>query len=117
MRGIGVFATGLLPVAMLALALGPTSLAMTAIFVVCWAIADGLLTIIRAAGTAEILGREGYGTVTGALSAFAVLPRTGAPLLLALLWDGFGGYGLVPWVLVAIGLVATAGFVAAARAR
>ncbi|MBR0673032.1 MFS transporter [Neoroseomonas soli] len=117
MRTVGRFATTLLPVAMLALAAGPGSLALTILFVGCWAVADGLLTIVRAAGTAEILGREGYGAVTGALSAVAVLPRTGAPLLLALVWEGAGGYGPLPWLLVAVGLVAAAGFVAAARRR
>jgi MFS family permease len=117
MRGVGLFATGLLPLAMLCLAAGPASLALTIAFVLAWAVADGLMTILRAAGTAEILGREGYGAVTGALSAIAVLPRTGAPLLLALLWDGMGGYGLVPWLLVAVGIAAALGFVSAARSR
>lgn len=117
MRAVGRFATALLPVAMLALAAGPASLPLTMVFVACWAVADGLLTIVRAAGTAEILGREGYGAVTGALSAAAVLPRTGAPLLLALVWEGAGGYGPMPWLLVAVALVAVAGFVLAARQR
>ena len=100
---------------MLALAAGPASLVLTVAFVLAWAVADGLMTIVRAAGTAEILGREGYGAVTGALSAISVLPRTGAPLLLALIWDGAGGYGPVPWLLVAVGLVGAAGYAAAAR--
>lgn len=117
MRTVGRFATALLPVAMLALAAWPDSLGLTLVFVACWAVADGLLTIVRAAGTAEILGREGYGAVTGALSAAAVLPRTGAPLLLALVWEGAGGYGPVPWLLGAVALVAAAGFVLAARQR
>lgn len=117
MRAVGRFATALLPVAMLALAAGPASLPLTMVFVACWAVADGLLTIVRAAGTAEILGREGYGAVTGALSAAAVLPRTGAPLLLALVWEGAGGYGPMPWLLVAVALVAVVGFVLAARQR
>jgi hypothetical protein len=116
LRRVGLLAAGLVPVGMLALAAGAASLWLTAAFVLAWAVADGLMTIIRAAGTAEILGREGYGTVTGALSAISMLPRTGAPLLLALLWDGMGGYGLVPWLLVAVGVVGAAGYGAAARA-
>jgi hypothetical protein len=116
MRAVGRFATSLLPVAMLCLAAGPASLPVTILFIACWAVADGLLTIVRAAGTADILGREGYGAVTGALSMAAVLPRTGAPLVLALIWEGGGGYGAVPWLLVAVGLVAAGGFfIAAAR--
>jgi hypothetical protein len=117
MRRVGLLATALVPVGMLALAAGPASLALTVVFVIAWAVADGLMTILRAAGTAEILGREGYGAVTGALSALAVLPRTGAPLLLALLWDGAGGYGLVPWLLVGVGVAVLAGFLMAARGR
>lgn len=114
MRSVGRFATGLLPVAMVALAAGPQSLPLTILFVGCWAVADGLLTIVRAAGTAEILGRQGYGAVTGALSAASVLPRTAAPLLLALVWDGAGGYGAVPWLMAAVALVAAGGFFLAA---
>jgi predicted MFS family arabinose efflux permease len=117
LRNVGLLAAALVPVGMLALAAGPSSLALTIVFVLAWAVADGLMTIIRAAGTAEILGREDYGTVTGALSAIAVLPRTGAPLLLALVWESLGGYGLVPWLLVAVGVVGAAGYAAAARAR
>lgn len=117
MRGVGCFATALLPAAMLALAAAPGSLALTMVFIGCWAVADGLLTIVRAAGTAEILGRQDYGAVTGALSAVAILPRTGAPLLIALVWEGAGGYGPVPWLLVGVGLATVAGFVFAARQK
>jgi len=115
MRGVGAFATLLLPVAMLALAVDPASLVLTILFIGAFAVADGLLTIVRAAGTAEILGREGYGAIAGALSAVAVLPRTLAPLLLALVWEGAGGYGPVPWILAAVGAASAAGFVLAAR--
>jgi predicted MFS family arabinose efflux permease len=115
MRSVGVFATLLLPVAMLALAAGPASLTLTILFIGAFAVADGLLTIVRAAGTAEILGREGYGAITGALSAVAVLPRTVAPLVLALVWEGAGGYGPVPWMLAAVGAASAAGFLLAAR--
>ncbi|BDG74615.1 MFS transporter [Roseomonas fluvialis] len=117
MRSVGLLASGLVPVGMLALAVAPSSLALTIAFVLCWAVADGLMTIVRAAGTAEILGREGYGAVTGALSAIAMLPRTAAPLLLALLWDGLGGYAAVPWLLTAVGGLALLGFAMAARPR
>ena len=114
MRGVGRLASLLLPAAMLALALAPPEFAWLLLFVLAWAVADGLLTIVRAAGTAEILGREGYGAITGALSAVTVLPRTAAPLAVALLWEAAEGYGPVPWLLAATGAVAAAGFLAAA---
>lgn len=117
MRGVGRLATGLLPVAMLALAVGPSSLPLTLVFVASFAVADGLLTIVRSAGAAEILGREGFGAINGALSAVAMLPRTVAPFALALVWEGAGGYGPVPWMLVGVGLMAAGSFLVAAKAQ
>lgn len=116
MRSVGRLATLLLPAAMLWLALSPPSLAPLVLYALAWAIADGLMTIVRAAGTAEILGREGYGAVTGALSAATVLPRTAAPIALALLWQWSGeDYAPMPWLLVAVGAIAAASFFIAAR--
>lgn len=113
MRGVGRLATLLVPVAMLALA--PPHLATLLLYALAWAVADGLMTIVRAAGVAEILGREGYGAITGALSTAATLPRTAAPLALALLWEGAGGYGAVPWLLAGIGAFAATALRVAVR--
>ncbi|MBW6401180.1 MFS transporter [Roseomonas sp. HJA6] len=115
MRSVGYLASCLVPVGMLALATGPTSLALTAVFVLCWGMGDGLLTIVRTAGAAEILGREGFGAISGALSAITVAPRMAAPLLLALLWEAADGYGPVPWLLAGVGLAVAGGFILAAR--
>lgn len=117
MRGVGRLATALVPVAMLLLALMPAGFAWLVPYVLAWAVADGLMTIVRAAGVAEILGREGYGAMTGALSAVTVLPRTLAPLALALLWEEAGGYGPVPWLLAGFGLLGAAAFTVAASDR
>jgi hypothetical protein len=38
-------------------------------------------------------------------------------LALALVWDAAGGYGPVPWLLLAIALLAMASFYAASRPR
>jgi len=112
---VGVFAAALLPVALVWLWLGGAHPWWLLGFVLCWAMADGLMTIVRAAAPAELLGREGYGAITGALSASAVLPRALAPWVLALVWQFSGGYWLVPGLLTVVGLVALAGFVMAAR--
>ena len=115
MRAVGLVATGLVPAGMLALAAAPSSPVLVVVFVLCWGTGDGLLTIVRTAGTAEILGRADFGAVSGALSTVAMVPRTAAPLLLALIWDGAGGYGPVPWILAGVGTAVLAGFVFAAR--
>jgi hypothetical protein len=46
--------------------------------------------------------------------AMAVLPRTAAPLALAVMREA-GGDGAVPWALLAVALVGMAGFRFAAR--
>ncbi|MCO6418021.1 MFS transporter [Siccirubricoccus sp. KC 17139] len=115
MRGVGKLATLLTPCAMLVLALAPPALLPFLLYALLWAMADGLMTIVRAAGVAEILGREAYGTITGALTMLSLLPRTLAPLAIALLWEGMGGYGPVPWLLAGLGCVAAATFFRAAR--
>ena len=74
------------------------------------------MTIVRAAGTAEILGREGYGAITGALSVATVLPRTAAPVLSPDL-EGAGSYRPVPWLLGGLACLGAASFALAARAR
>ena len=115
MRGAGVLATGLVPVAMVVLALASAELAWLVVFALAWAVADGVMTIVRAAGVMEILGREGYGTLTGALSVATVGPRMAAPLGIALIWEGAGGYGPVPWLLAGLGVLGAGAFVGAAR--
>jgi len=117
LRQVGRVTTLLTPLAMVLLAVLPPVLSWLVLFALVWALADGLMTIIRSAGVMEILGREGYGTLTGALSIATVLPRTLAPLLIALWWEAMSGYGPLPWALAAIGVLSAAAFIAAARAR
>ena len=73
MRWVGMGAMLLLPLALLWLGGAPAAFLWLLPFVFCWAVADGLLTIVRAAGTAEILGREGYGAVPWVLAGVALL--------------------------------------------
>ncbi|MDB5414300.1 MAG: transporter [Rubritepida sp.] len=117
MRLVGLGSILLLPVAMLWLAMAPPAFLWLVPFIFAWAVADGLLTIVRAAGTAEILGREGYGAVTGAISLIGVLPRTAGPVTLALVWQAQGGYGAVPWLLAGVAALGAASFLLAVRDR
>lgn len=117
MRVVGSFAAPMLAVGLLWLAVAPPVFVWLLPFVVFWAIADGLMTIVRAAGTAEILGREGYGAITGALSLIGVAPRTAAPFAIALVWEAGGGYGAVPWMLAGVAAFGAAAFLLALRDR
>jgi predicted MFS family arabinose efflux permease len=117
MRPVGLLAAALLPAAMVVLALGGSALPALLAYAVLFGAGSGLLTIVRAAGTAEILGQAGYAQISGALATAAVLPRTAAPLAVALVWEAAGGYGPVPWILVGVTAVGALAFAVAAADR
>ncbi|MCX7374371.1 MAG: MFS transporter [Alphaproteobacteria bacterium] len=117
MVAVGVFACALLPLGLAWLWWAPPVPLWLLGFVLCWAIADGLLTIVRAGAPAELLGKQGYGAITGALTASAVLPRAMAPAVIALIWQSSGSYAPVPPLLVLVGMVAFCAFIWAARDR
>jgi predicted MFS family arabinose efflux permease len=114
---VGLAATALLPAAMLVLASAGDSLAALLGFALLWGVANGMMLIIRATGVAEFLGSEGYGQISGALATATVLPRTAAPLAVALIWEAAGGYAPVPWLFAALGVTGVAAFAAAASDR
>lgn len=114
---VGLAATASLPLAMLALGLAGDGLAALFGFALLWGVANGMMLIIRATGVAEFLGAEGYGQISGALATATVLPRTAAPLAVALIWEGAGGYAPVPWLFAALGVVGVAAFAVAASDR
>ena len=114
---VGCFASALLPLGLAWLWWAPPVPVWLLGFVLCWAVADGLLTIVRAGAPVELLGKQGYGAITGALTASAVLPRAMAPAVIALIWQGAGSYAPVPPLLVVVGMVAFGAFLWAARDR
>jgi predicted MFS family arabinose efflux permease len=116
-RRVGSFIVLLPPLALAALfATAPGGTAALIAFVVLYGVADGSLTIVRAAGIGEMLDRERYGTVAGTLSFIALVPKVGAPLAIAALWQWTGGYAAVIEALILAALVGAAGFwLAAAR--
>ncbi len=112
-RRVGIFAFGLLPVAMAVLALGPPSLPLALLYGLVFGAANGLITIVRATGIAEILGRDGYAQISSAITMAAILPRTAAPLALGLIWEWQGSYQPVPWILFGVVLLGGLAFLLA----
>jgi hypothetical protein len=78
-------------------------------------VANGLLTIVRATGVADLLGRQGFAQISGALTLVMQVPRTAAPLALGLVWEWSGGYGPVPWLLFGVITLGALAFAVAAR--
>lgn len=85
-------------------------------FAIVYGMAAGVLMIVRQTAIVEAFGVRGYGAITGALTTVCILPRTMAPVTVALMRDGFGSYQPVLWILFGLIVVGGAAFWAALRA-
>lgn len=101
------------PAAVLLLIAFPNSVPMLFAFALLYGAANGIMTILRGTATPDMLFRDGYGTVNGALSLPANIARAAAPFAAALIW-GAGGYDAVLWSIVGGSMVAALGFWSAA---
>jgi predicted MFS family arabinose efflux permease len=98
------------PVSALLLILLPRSLAAMFAFAVLYGIANGIMTIVRGTAVPDLLWREGYGAINGALSLPSTVAKAASPFAAALLWSWSGGYDAVLWAIVAGGTVAVLAF-------
>lgn len=118
MRTLGRALTVALPfVFLLLLVVTPLGFVGLVLYAAVSGVTNGLLIIVRSVGLAEILGTRGYGQISGALMFIIMLPRTAAPLAFAAMWQVFGSYDTVLWILIAAGVVGAAGFWIAAADR
>ncbi|MDB5572257.1 MAG: Major Facilitator Superfamily protein [Hyphomicrobiales bacterium] len=90
--------------------LAPLGLWGLALFALVYGMAAGVIMIVRQTAIAEIFGIRGYGAITGALTTVCILPRTMAPVSVAMLRDYFGAYDPVLWILFAVICVGTLAF-------
>ena len=102
------------PVSMAMLASGISGVYALVLFAVIYGVANGLITILRGMSVPEVIGPEGYGVVSGALTMPTNVMRAAGPIVASLAWGAFGGYTPVRWGLAGIMVVAAAGFAAAA---
>lgn len=62
------------------------------VFVLCFGMSGGMLTLLRATLVADLYGRANYGAIAGVVSAFALAGRAAAPLGAAVIALAPGGY-------------------------
>lgn len=113
---IGLAMTALMPASMAVLWFAGSNGALILLYIVCYGVANGIITIVRGAIPVELYGREGYGKISGALSAPSVVARAVGPWVAALLWTGYGGYGAVIVCLFLIGVAGCLAFFGAINA-
>src|SRR3546814_17550506 len=88
------------PLAVTGFALAPPDVFAIAAIAACYGAANGMLTIVRGLAVPEMVSREAYGAINGALVAPMNVMQAIAPLLAAWIWSATGGDDAV---LVAIG--------------
>jgi MFS family permease len=76
--------------------------------------ANGILTIVRGAAVPEMLTKQNYGAVSGAMNTPATVARALSPLAAAALWSVSSSYDPVLLAILAGTLVLAAGFWSAA---
>lgn len=109
-RTIGALAVGAFPVALLILWGIDPGFAALAAFAVLYGVVNGVMTIVRGLAVPEMVSREAYGAINGALSLPATGAKAAAPAAAALLWAATGTYDIVLLAILAAALAAAAGF-------
>jgi predicted MFS family arabinose efflux permease len=116
-RAIGAAAVLGLPAALLLFLLLPRGFASLAAFAVVYGAANGIMTIVRGLAVPEMVTRDAYGAINGALAVPSSAVKAAAPVTAAFLWTATGSYDAL--LLVALGgsLIVATGFWVAALHR
>jgi MFS family permease len=101
------------PAAVALLIAFPDSTAALFAFAALFGLANGIMTIVRGTAVPDLLWREGYGAINGALALPTTVARAGAPFAAAWLWTLSGSYDAVLWALLVCALVAALAYWAA----
>jgi MFS family permease len=107
---LGRITVFLFPASVLMLTVLPASTPLLFAFAFVYGAGNGVMTILRGTAVPDLLWREGYGAINGALTLPTTLARAGSPYAAAVLWQLAGGYDAVLWTCVAGGLLGALGF-------
>lgn len=113
-RAIGSIVVLAFPLAPLALEILPPSFVLISAVCILYGAGNGIMTIVRGMAVPEMLTREAYGAINGALAAPGMLARALAPVGAAMLWTAAGSYDAVLWAIIGSSVVTVAGFWGAA---
>lgn len=109
-RRIGAVVVLAFPAALLALWVLPISLALAVAVAGLYGLANGIMTIVRGMAVPEMLTRDAYGALNGAMAVPGTVARALAPGAAALLWEWSGSYDAVLAATIAGSLVLVVGF-------
>lgn len=113
-RTVGSLIVVAFPVATIGFAWAPPDVLVIAVIAAFYGAANGILTIVRGLSVPEMVSREAYGAINGAVVAPMNLMQAIAPLAAAWIWSVSGGYDAVLAVILAATVLLVASFWAAA---
>lgn len=114
MRVVGSLIVAVFPLAVLGFAYAPADVLVLGLVAACYGAANGIMTIVRGLAVPEMLSRDAYGAINGALSGPTHVVQAVMPLTAAWLWAASGGYDAVLMVILAGACVMAVSFWTAA---
>ena len=94
-RVVGSLIVIIFPLAAIGFALAPPDVLLLGLIAAAFGAANGIMTIVRGLAVPEMLSRDAYGAINGALSAPVHFVQALAPLGGAAVWAAYGGYDAV----------------------
>ncbi len=116
-RVIGLAAVICFPLSLLLLIMLPKSFLSLAAFAAVCGAANGVITIVRGLVVPEMLTRDAYGAINGALTLPANMTKALAPAATAMLWSLSGSYDTVLMAALLSALLVVLAFAFAAAKR
>lgn len=109
-RGFGPVVVSVLPLSIAPLIAFPGTLSVLFACTILFGIANGLATLMRGMAVPDLLWREGYGAINGAMTMPINISRALAPFAAAMIWTATGNYNAVLWAMLVTTLVGAAAF-------
>jgi len=97
--------TVLIPLGFVMLLIGAGHGVWGLLFMVCYGLGNGMLTIVKGTVMAQYVSREHMGSLNGLLGLPMALARAAAPWLMGLLWSAQAGYTLGLWLMLVFSVV------------
>jgi hypothetical protein len=109
----------LIPLGLIALLVAPwlggAQLWAVLLFVLLYGMGNGMLTIVKGTAIAQYVNRDHVATLNGALGLPLALARSGAPLLVGLMWTPQLGYTHAVWLMLAMSVAGAGALILAQR--
>lgn len=114
-RQLGSIIVLCFPLSVLLLLFGPDWLAVACLATIVYGIGTGIMTIVRGISVPEMVSRESYGAISGAINTGMLLARAVGPLAAAWIASETGGYTGTLWAMLVVSLAIVLCFWVAAR--